>query len=119
MMEPGLDDAGAVEAAAIPVERCTGPVLLVSGGDDHVWPTARMCAMVEQRMSIHGRGDEIRHLNYPRAGHKLFPYSRPPDTLVPKMSTDFGGSPAHDAAAHADAWPRVLACLRSNSPTGR
>jgi hypothetical protein len=61
-------DAGAVDAARIPVERCAGPVLLVSGGDDHVWPTARMCAMLVERMSSHGRRDAIRHLNYPRAG---------------------------------------------------
>jgi len=112
MMEPGLDDAAALDAAAIPVERCTGPVLLVSGGDDRVWPTTRMCAMVTARMSSHGRGDAIRHLNYPRGGHMLFPYSRPPDTLVPEMLTDFGGSLEDDTAAHASAWPEVLRNLR-------
>lgn len=26
--------------------------------------------------------------------------------------TDYGGRPEYDAAAHADAWPNVLACLR-------
>ena len=114
MMEPGLDDSEAVDLSMIAVERCAGPVLLVSGGDDHVWPTARMCAMVAERMSSHGRRDEIRHLNYPRAGHMLFPYSRPPDTQVPEMSTDYGGSPEDDAAAHADSWPAVLGCLRGD-----
>ena len=112
MMEPGLDDADAVDKATIAVERCTGPTLLVSGGDDRVWPTARMCAMVMERMETHGRGDEIGHLNYPRAGHMLFPYSRPVDSLVPEMPTDYGGSAAANAAAHADAWPEVLRCLR-------
>ena len=112
MMEPGLDDAAAVEKAAIPVERCTGPVLLVSGGDDHVWPTARMCTMLTERMSSQGRRDAITHLNFPRAGHMLFPYSRPADTMVREMLTDYGGSPEADAAAHANAWPEVLRCLR-------
>jgi dienelactone hydrolase len=112
MMEPGLEDAAAVEKAAIAVERCTGPVLLVSGGDDHVWPAARMCAMLSERMATHGRRDAIRHLNYARAGHMLFPYSRPPDTVVPEMLTDFGGSPEADAAAHAAAWPEALRLLR-------
>jgi dienelactone hydrolase len=111
MMEPGLNDAEAVDRAAIAVERCTGPVLLVSGGDDRVWPTARMCTMLAARMSRHRRGDAIRHLNYPRAGHMLFPYSRPPDTQVPPMLTDYGGSPEDDVAAHVDAWPEVLRCL--------
>ena len=63
-------------------------------------------------MSSHGRRGAIGHLHYPRAGHMLFPYSRPPDTLVPEMSTDYGGSAEADAAAHADAWPQVLRCLR-------
>jgi hypothetical protein len=101
-----------VEKAAIAVERCTGPVLLVSVGDDRVWPTSRMCTRRVDRMSSLGRRDAIKHLNYPHAGHMLFPYSRPADTLVPEMLADFGGSPEADAAAHADAWPEVLRCLR-------
>jgi hypothetical protein len=36
VMAPGLDDVKAVAAATIEVEKCTGPVLLVSGGDDQV-----------------------------------------------------------------------------------
>jgi dienelactone hydrolase len=111
MMEPGLNDVAAVNQATIAVERCTGPVLLVSGGSDRVWPTSRMCTMLTERMSRHGRRDAISHLDYPRAGHMLFPYSRPADTLVPEMLTDFGGSPEADAAAHADAWPKVLGSL--------
>jgi hypothetical protein len=112
VMEAGLDDVELADAATIAVEKCTGPVLLVSGGDDRVWPTARMCNMLVDRMAGRSRGDRIRHLHYPRAGHMLFPYSRPADTQVPEMPVDHGGSPEDDAAAHADAWPTVLACLR-------
>jgi hypothetical protein len=36
--EAGLNDSSRAEKAAIPVERATGPLLLVSGGDDRVWP---------------------------------------------------------------------------------
>lgn len=112
VMEAALEDTGATAAAMIAVERCTGPVLLVSGGDDHVWPTATMCEMLTERMAGHGRSGAIEHLHYPNAGHMLFPYSRPADTRVPAMPMDYGGSPDYDAAAHADAWPIVLACLR-------
>jgi dienelactone hydrolase len=115
IMDAGLkSDAAAVAAATIEVEKCTGPVLLVSGGDDHVWPTARMCEMLTARMASYGKRDRITHLHYPTAGHMLFPYSRPSDTQVPEMLTDFGGSPDNDAAAHADAWPTVLRCLRGD-----
>ncbi len=112
VMEPGLDDLEAVDRARIRVEQCTGPVLLVSGGDDRVWPAQRMCEMLIARMSAHDRSAAITHLNYPAAGHLLFPYSRPPDTHVPPFLTDYGGNPESDAAAHADAWPQVVACLR-------
>ena len=113
IMEAGLQNTEAVNAAMIAIEQCAGPVLVVSGGDDHVWPTTRMCQMLTKRMAGHGRGDEIIHLNYPKAGHLLFPYSRPADTQVPDMPTDYGGDPDADAAAHADAWPSVIRCLRA------
>jgi dienelactone hydrolase len=114
VMNAGLSDAEAVVAATIEIEKCAGPLLLVSGGDDHVWPTARMCEMLTARMTSNGKSDRITHLHYPKAGHMLFPYSRPTDTLVPEMLTDYGGSPDEDAAAHADAWPTVLRCLRGD-----
>jgi pimeloyl-ACP methyl ester carboxylesterase len=112
VMDASLDDAEDLDATMIALEKCTGPVLLVSGGDDHVWPTARMCEMLTDRMASHGRRDGIRHLHYHKAGHMLFPYSRPVDSQVPDMPMDLGGSADDDMAAHADAWPTVLRCLR-------
>jgi dienelactone hydrolase len=108
MCEAGLADAGAVQAAAIAVERARGPVLLVSGGDDRVWPTARMCEQMVERMTRHGRARDVVHLHYPDAGHMLFPYTRPSDTLIPAMPAALGGTPEADAAAHRAAWPKVV-----------
>jgi dienelactone hydrolase len=112
MCEAGLADADAVNRAAIAVERATGPLLLVSGGDDRVWPTSRMCESVVRRMAQHGRAADVTHLHYPDAGHRLFPYVRPSDTLIPAMPADLGGTPEADAAAHRATWPRVVAHLR-------
>jgi dienelactone hydrolase len=112
MCEAGLADAAAVQRAAIAVERATGPLLLVSGGDDGVWPTGRMCEQLVERMARHGRQGEVTHLHYPSAGHMLFPYKRPSDTLIPALPADLGGNPAADAAAHRAAWPAVVAHLR-------
>jgi pimeloyl-ACP methyl ester carboxylesterase len=113
--ERGLDDERAVEQAAIAVERATGPLLLVSGGDDRVWAAGRMSRMIVDRMSKHGRGGDIRHLHYPEAGHMLFPYSRPSDSVIPAAPMDVGGTAAANAAAHASAWGQVVAHLRSRS----
>jgi dienelactone hydrolase len=108
MCEAGLADTDAVSRATIAVERATGPLLLVSGGDDRVWPTGRMCEALVRRMAEHGRAHDVRHLHYPDAGHMLFPYKRPSDTLIPAMPADLGGNSEADAAAHRAAWPQVV-----------
>jgi dienelactone hydrolase len=116
--ERGLENTSAVERATIPVERVTGPLILVSGGDDNMWPATRMCEMVVERMRQHGRADAVLHLNYPAAGHSLFPYKRPSDA-PPPMPFDLGGSGDADRAAHASAWPQIVRHLKQPGSAGR
>lgn len=113
--EGGLGNHAAVEQATIPVERATGPLLIVSGGDDKVWSAGPMCEMVVDRMRQHGRSDRVRHLHYPSAGHMLFPYVPPSDVMMPPYPMDVGGTADADAAAHADAWGSVVSHLRQRS----
>lgn len=110
--EAALDDHDAVERAAIPTERAHGPLLLLSGGDDRVWAAGRMCGMIVDRMSRHGRANDVTHLHYPHAGHMLFPYVRPSDAMFPPYPMDHGGTTTDDLAAHATAWPHVIEHLR-------
>ncbi|MEO0900275.1 MAG: acyl-CoA thioester hydrolase/BAAT C-terminal domain-containing protein, partial [Bacteroidota bacterium] len=37
-------------SAVIPVEKIAGPILLLSGRDDQVWPSATMSDMMEERL---------------------------------------------------------------------
>jgi dienelactone hydrolase len=111
--EAGLETPQ-VGAAAIPVERAAGPLLLVSGGDDRVWAAGRMCEAIAGRMARHGRAADVRHLHYPAAGHMLFPYTLPSDTRPSPLPMDVGGTPEADAAAHAAAWPVVVKHLRGS-----
>jgi uncharacterized protein len=112
----GLNDTAAVAEAEIPVERATGPILLVSGGDDRMWPAERMCRMVVDRLRRNGRERIVRHLNYPEAGHVLFPYEAPDQTEMPNAAPfDLGGGVEAANAAHASAWPHVLRHLRSEA----
>ena len=113
MYERGLDDRRAVASAAIPVERATGPILLVSGGDDRMWPAERMCRLVVERMSQHGRADDVRHLDYPDAGHLVFPFDVSAAQSAAPFPMGLGGTSEADAAADADARPQVIAHLRS------
>ena len=110
--EAALDDHNAVERAAIATERAHGPLMLVSGGDDRVWATGRMCRMIVDRMSRHGRANDVKHLHYPQAGHMLFPYVRPSDAMYPEYPMDLGGTATDNLAAHRAAWPQVVEHLR-------
>lgn len=107
--ESGLD--AAPEQAVIPIERARGPVLLVSGGQDGLWPSSRMSKMVVERAHAMGRPDLVRHLDYPDAGH--VPLEKIPDIAPPGgLQFDLGGTREADIAAHRDAWPHVLELLR-------
>jgi dienelactone hydrolase len=111
----GLDSV-AGDAAVIPVERAVGPLLLVSGGGDRMWPAERMCRMLVDRMGANGRKRDVRHINFPDAGHVLFPYAArgADEGDAPPMPYDLGGSPAAAQQAHAIAWPEVVRTLQGD-----
>jgi len=113
-----LDDRQAVRAAEIAVERVGAPVLLVSGGDDALWPSARMAEAIERRASCARTATRVRHLHYPAAGHLC---ATPPGTILPPTIVHpldgrrylMGGTAAANAAAAADSWARTLHFLRA------
>ena len=109
---------GGIDAVAIPVERIRGPILLMSGEDDQLWPSARFAEIAVQRLEAAGFSYPFEHLRYPDAGHfAVLPPNLPARTdvarhpLVP-MALAFGGTPRGNAAASADLWPRIVAFLR-------
>jgi dienelactone hydrolase len=101
-----------IDAARIPVERSAGPILLLSGDDDHQWPAAVMAAEIVQRMADHGRRVDVTSVVYPGAGHVFFLHDfLPPPVPGTVPSYDFGGTTAADLAAGKDAWRRVVSFL--------
>jgi dienelactone hydrolase len=118
-----LDSAGAdADLAAIPVERIRGPILLLSAGDDQIWPSTRFSEMALARLRANDFAYPVEHLSYPHAGHtsSLPPYlptsltwSRHPQ--VP-LALEMGGTPRANAEASADAWPRIVAFFRQHLP---
>jgi dienelactone hydrolase len=114
----GLRNSEAVAGAAIPVEQVNGPMLLISGGDDHVWPAAEMAEAIVARLKKHRFGHEVEHLHYESAGH-LLRYPHLPTTTrssghehLRGTKLSFGGSAQADAAAQADSWRRSIAFLQ-------
>ena len=110
LYDRGLDGVAADDAAIIPIERAVGPVLLISGGDDRMWPASRMSRMLVERARRFGRSDLVRHLDFPEAGHVLFAFE-PGGELKQPLPFDLGGSDAAAARAHASAWPEVVRTL--------
>ena len=106
---------GEVDAARIAVERSAGPLLLLSGDDDHQWPSAPMAEEIARRMENRGRGDDVTNVVYPGAGHVflLQDFMSPPGAgAAPKY--DFGGSFEADHIAGTDAWQRSVRFLHAS-----
>ena len=72
MFENSLKDEKAVERALIPVEKINAPILLFSGRDDNVWPSAAMSDAIIERLRKYNYSYEYRHVSYPETGHTLF-----------------------------------------------
>jgi dienelactone hydrolase len=104
----------AVRAAEIPVERVRGPILLISGGADAMWPSTEMADIAVRRAADHDFAHSIVHLRYPDAGHTCFGVPGTPvvvesgrHPLTGGVYT-FGGTRAANAAARTDSWSRML-----------
>jgi dienelactone hydrolase len=112
-----------IAAAEIPVERCGGPVLLLSGEDDAMWPSVAMSEIAVRRAERHGMRYPIRHLRYPAAGHTCtFPagFPAPLATVHPITGGLFayGGSKSGNAHASASSWHETIAFLRTSLSEG-
>jgi len=116
-----LRDARAVERATIPVEKIRGPVQLVSGVDDQMWPSSDLADIALRRLEAYRHPFPFRHLKYPDAGHTIIvPYWPLPDLRVHKLTRvegmqDYlllqGGTAKADAEAGVDAWRDLLTFL--------
>ncbi|MGQ0548481.1 MAG: acyl-CoA thioesterase/bile acid-CoA:amino acid N-acyltransferase family protein, partial [Armatimonadota bacterium] len=114
-----LQKEEAVAQATIPVEHTRGPILMISGQDDQMWPSTRLAEIAVQRLTQHNFVFPVEHLSYPQAGHLVsLPYL--PTTLrhsrhpITKLDFAYGGTAAGDSFARADSWPRVVAFLRTH-----
>ena len=94
-------------AAAIPVERIAGPVLLLAGAQDNLWPAARMAREVMSRLGRAEReyADEL--LVFDGAGHEVGGPGYGPASTARSM----GGTPAGKARALAAGWAKTLGFL--------
>lgn len=90
-------------AAIIPVEKIRGPVLLVAGVQDLLWPSWSYAEAILERRAKSGAAT-VQLTGY-NAGHAI-------TAVMPNLPVgSIGGTRAGDAALRARAWPRVLRLL--------
>jgi dienelactone hydrolase/uncharacterized protein (DUF2141 family) len=110
MFVAALPEADRRPETQIPIEKINGPVLFLSGGDDHLWPSRQMADQMMARLKAKGFGHPYAHLTYDGAGHVIFVGA--PDGAMGKVmgqpNAMLGGSQEADAKAWADEWPKVL-----------
>ena len=108
-----LDDPEQVAAAEIPIEKAAGRVLLLSGEDDRMWPSARLSEYAAERARRLDVADRVEHVAYPDAGHLAcvppgFPTVTEIVHPVDGSFSQFGGTRSGNQAARRDAWRRLL-----------
>jgi dienelactone hydrolase len=113
--EAALENAEAVATATIPVERIRGPVLLLSGADDRIWPSSRLAEMAIERLDAHDHPYPYTHVSYAGCGHLLplphFPAATSTEHPLLRRGVLLGGSREANARASVDGWSRLLAFL--------
>ena len=103
----------AARQAAIPVERIKGPVLLLNGADDQLWPSPQMSKQIMARLRAHRHPYPDEHVSYPGNGHVIQLPNEPTSELVPPGFPN-GGTPVGAARAARAAWTVTFRFLDDN-----
>ena len=110
--------ASNLDAATIPVENINGSVLLISGEDDRMSPSATFSEQIIERLTRSRFPHTYKHYGYKGAGHLIRTPYVPTTTLafyhpIRHRAMAFGGSPKDNAHANGDSWSRVLHFLET------
>ena len=116
LFRAALRNGKAVRDAEIPIERANEPILLISGGDDHVWPATEMAERIVARVRANRFAHEVEHIHYPKAGHELrYPFLpttvRASRSAAMRFPVSLGGATEADTEAQKEAWRRAIAFL--------
>ena len=101
----------------ISVDKIDAPLLIISGGDDKLWPSANFNEEIQKERN----NENDVYLSYKKAGHFIsFPYSfyQSPANVhmdLDGMIIDFGGTKYENAQAAEDSLAKILAFLDNNN----
>ncbi len=106
-------------SAVIPVQKIRGPVLLLVGADDTLWPSPAFARAIMSMLDAGHDRYPHQELLYPGAEHSVgaaFPYDVGPVSFTtPTGTLVLGGTSFANSVAETSAWQHVLAFLRGLS----
>ncbi len=99
-----------IQNSVISVERIRGPILLISGKDDQMWPSYKMGEMIMDRLQVYDHPFKDKHLAYDDAGHQIRKFYLPMagSTAVAGGRLVLGGTIEGNIHALQDSWTKVL-----------
>lgn len=96
----------AMNNAGIPVEKINGPILLLSGVDDQIWPSTFMAELLVARLHIAEFPFSYEHLAFPKAGHGI---AEPPGHPTIQLGKRLGGTGPGNHQARKEVWSNLKA----------
>ena len=106
MYRRSLEQEEAVKKATIAVERINGPILLISGKADTLWPSTYLCEMAMARLQAQGFKFPFEHVAYDEAGHLI--------SSIRPDATRRGGTSEGNDHAQRDGQGRMLEFLKKH-----
>jgi len=106
LFDEGLNALAQHPDATIPVEKINGPVMVICGELDSLWPSCRMSAQVGARLEANNFKHAFQILEYADAGHSVF---GPPVASEDPSFSALGGAGGN--AARIDSWPKAVAFI--------
>ena len=96
-----MQDREAFERASIPVEKLRSPLLLISAGDDQMWPSKLFADQIVERLRKYGSSIPFFHLSYEHVGHAPSKGEIGLHAIMNRWFV-FGGSPKENAKASVE-----------------
>jgi pimeloyl-ACP methyl ester carboxylesterase len=114
-----MENREGLERSRIAVERIGGPVMVISGEADAMWPSAALADMAMDYLERAGHPHTHVHLKYAGAGHGIQPPYGPTTVTNMVHPVDgglyaLGGTAEGGARANEDSWRQLLAFLNEH-----
>ncbi|MGH7642023.1 MAG: acyl-CoA thioesterase/bile acid-CoA:amino acid N-acyltransferase family protein [Candidatus Dormibacteria bacterium] len=105
--------------ATISIENSHGPVLMLSGAADAMWPSSLLSELAMARIAKLGARHPVRHLAFPGAGHRFVFPTLPGTVTSGRHAADgtvyeYGGEPLANARAASAAHAAMIRWLRGD-----